>query len=395
MGVAIPPPLLMVIEDVGWWKGSGNAKEGEPFRTGMGRDHFPEDYEALVRLAKKLGTQVVTGLVLCEWDRKGFLTQIPSTTWLGKEWKGCREGGERQQKAVSILNENRAYICPALHGVGHEYWIDGEPDRSEFHNAHGLMRDREEVLKHLWAFFRIYESMGLSLEPPRIFIPPALKHSFGNGEDGFQKMIAEFGIHFVLTVFGKARKFTPPHFPAVTEECGVVLVERGIAPVSWNHISASPVFDFDQPVLPLHWANILHRDPLRNGEVVDRWVAHLKKGVEKNEFVLLDDALSSLRQIIIFSVSDIYRGSDGIVIDIHNAQKILPGMLQERGFYASLPPDKTIDAQDGRIEPADHIMKNLVRIFPWKGIDAIRITKRKCGFIPAVNSSFAIPPLLF
>ena len=369
----IPPPLLVVVEDVGWWSGFNGASSGEPFRTGMNRNHVPEDYEALVRLAGKLGTQIVAGLVLCEWDRKGFLAEIPSTTWMGKNWKGCRTGMEFQEQVVSILNENKHGVCPAVHGVGHEYWLNGKADRTEFHNADGVMRCKNEVESHLRAFFRLYESTGLSLDSPRIFIPPALMHSYGNGEQGFQKILAGFGIRFVITVLEKARSFKAPLFPTVTEDCGVVLVERGTAPVSWGTVAADPVFAFDHPVLPLHWANILDNDPARNIDVVDRWADHLKNGAEANGFVFLPDALRSLRQIVVSQLAVIRKDNEGTTLDLCPVNQVMPNVLHKTGFYVSLPQGLTLNENDGRIEPAGHIRRDLVKILPFKGVDILRL----------------------
>jgi hypothetical protein len=375
-GGIIPPPLLVVIEDVGWWCGISRPEKGEPFRTGMPRNHVPEDYEALVRLARKLGTQVVAGMVLCEWDREGFLSGIPSSTWLGKNWKESREGMDFQERSVAILNENTGWVCAAVHGVGHEFWIDGNPDRTEFHDASGVMRDRGVVAEHLRAFFRLFETTGLKLDIPRIFIPPALKHSFGNVADGFQKILSDFGIRFVLTVFEKARQHRPPLFPSVTEECGVVLVERGTAPVSWDDVSALPRFSFNHPVIPLHWANILNEDPQKNDEVVDRWVGCLKNGAGEHGFVFLSDALSSLVQIVVHQLSEIQKRPDGTVIDIRNVKKVMPVFLLEKGFYASLGPHETIHEKDGRIEPAGHVRKDLVKILPFESAETLRIVTR-------------------
>ncbi len=373
-GIVIPPPLLVVVEDVGWWSGFNGAASGEPFRTGMARNHGPEDYEALVRLARKLGTQIVTGLVLCEWDRQGFLAGIPSSTWMGKNWKGCRTGMEYQERVVAILNENIEFICPAVHGVGHEYWLNGKADRTEFHTAEGMMRCKTEAVSHLQAFFSIYESTGLCLEPIRIFIPPALKHSYGNGEQGFQKILGQFDIRFVITVFEKARAYRAPMFPTVTEDSGVVLVERGVAPVSWDTVAADPVFPFDHPVLPLHWANILSRDPLQNIGVVDRWADFLIKGAEAGGFVFLPDALRSLRQIVVSQLAVIRKDNEGTTLDLCQVNQVMPNVLTETGFYTSLPQGLALNENDGRIEPADHIRCDLVRILPFKGVETLRFS---------------------
>nr|NJM03197.1 hypothetical protein [Desulfobacula sp.] len=84
MKITIPMPLLVSIDDVGWWKGANGSGVNQPFRTGMPRDHVPEDYLALADLGRRLDMRLLAGFVLCEWDRGHILRNLPSSTWMGK-----------------------------------------------------------------------------------------------------------------------------------------------------------------------------------------------------------------------------------------------------------------------------------------------------------------------
>ena len=68
--VSIPLPIQIVIDDVGWWSGKDGHENQEPFRTGISRNHVPEDYEAIVYLGKALGIQPQAAMVMCEWDNR-------------------------------------------------------------------------------------------------------------------------------------------------------------------------------------------------------------------------------------------------------------------------------------------------------------------------------------
>jgi hypothetical protein len=367
----IPPPLLVVVEDVGWWSGFSRPEANEPFRTGMGRMHGPADYSALVRLAEALNTQIIAGFVLCEWDRTGILRDCPSATWKGAAWRGGGVDVGDLESAAAILNENTKSLCIALHGVGHEYWSDGKAFRSEFHDENGTMRLREDVIDHIRFFRRLLTSSGIRSPFPGVFIPPALKHSFGDGETGFQKILADEGIRFVITVFDKARRYSSPMFADVTSECGVALIERGLSPVSWDTVAAEPNFTFSHPVLPLHWANLLHSDTSRNSEVVDAWVSYLVDGARRNGFVFFRDAMDALVQIVYFRLARIRESEGGGVLDISDVRRVIPE-LAGRGVAVRMPDEWGLYDGDGWIS-TESAGEGLVRLVPASHSDLIRI----------------------
>jgi hypothetical protein len=370
--IRIPPPLLLVIEDVGWWNGHSLPEVNQPFRTGMSRMHCAEDYSAIIRLSRLLKTQILAGFVLCEWDRTGILRELPTATWMGSLWPGCMTGHKYQTQVVSILNENPEYLRLAMHGVGHECWIEGVASRSEFHDANGVMRDKNQVINHIRMFGKLLKTSGIEAPFPKIFIPPALKHSFGDGEQGFQKILADFGIRYVLTVFEKAKQFAPPMYTGLTRECGVTLIERGLAPVSWDQVSAKPQFPFNHPVIPLHWANILHPVPEQNTGVVDRWAEFLADGARHNGFIFLPDVDSSLSQIVYNQLTRIQPIKNGAILDISDVKPMLSNQTNH-GFYVNLPPSSRIREQGGVMEPADHIQKGLVRLIPSQHNEQITV----------------------
>jgi hypothetical protein len=368
----IPPPLLVVVEDVGWWSGFSRPESNEPFRTGMGRMHGTADYSALVRLAEALNTQIIVGFVLCEWDRMGILRDCPSATWKGRAWRGSGVDAGDLESAAAIVNANPEGLCMALHGVGHEYWSDGISFRSEFHDENGTMRSREDVVDHIRFFWRLLASSGIRSPFPEVFIPPALKHSFGDGETGFQKILADAGIRFVITVFDKARRYSSPMFADVTSECGVTLIERGLSPVSWDTVAAEPNFSFSHPVLPLHWANLLHNDMSRNSEVVDAWGAYLADGACRNGFVFFRDAMDALVQIVYFKLARIRESEGGVMLDISDVRRVIPAFAG-RGVAVRIPDDYVLHDGDGwfRSESAG---EGLVRLIPAAHSDIVRIS---------------------
>ncbi len=388
--ISIPMPFQIVVEDVGWWSGTDGSRYNEPFRTGMGRPHHLLDYQALATLGKSLGMRPQLSFVLCEWDRKNILKKVPTATWMGKAWNNTPNIGPRLDAAAHILAANRDHLEIGLHGVGHEYWEGGVSSRTEFHDQNGVMRPRDEILRHLDCFGEILEQNGLGVFPES-FVPPALNHSFGNGEAGFQEIVKQYGVKYVSTIFERARQFSPPRAEGLTWERGVILLERGEAPVPWHRIAAAPEFSFESPLLSLHWANLLHPDPARNREVVERWVDFIREAGSGFDRLLSGDTPSCWTQFVFRTLSEIRPMGRGFEIHIAPVTELPRGLLKnsftvrvrkrfpERSSTEDLGPRPTWALAGGKLvyaEPAPPSLRNTtwtMEIFPEKNSRSLHL----------------------
>ncbi len=350
--ISIPMPLQIVVEDAGWWSGTDGSARGEPFRTAMGRRHLPEDYEALAALGARLGMRPLLPFVLAEWDRRNILRKIPSATWMGEEWDNRGNVGPWLWLAADILRKNACHLEIGLHGVGHEYWQSGRMSRSEFHDAHGVMRPESRVVRHLEAFGEILAENDLG-PFPEAFVPPALHHSFGNGASGFQEILSRFGVRFVTTIFHRAKAWSKPLHKRLTWECGVLLLERGASPVPWDSVAAKPAFSFDGPILSLHWANLLHPDPAKNIEVVDRWADFIRPANRSFHRMLSSGTAACRTQFAFRSLARITPREKGFEIDIGQLDS-LPAKTIDRSFHVKIrtagpdPTERTGPPETGR-----------------------------------------------
>ncbi len=367
--ITIPAPFIVVIEDVGWWNGFDGSESNQPFRTGMNREHCPEDYEAVAFLGKAIGIQIIAGFVWCEWDINNLLKKVPSSTWMGKKWNNPVRKTRLYEAAADSLNRNFNNIEIGFHGLGHEFWANDIALRTEFHDTDGNMRNRGEIRKHFEVFEEICKNSGIKTPRPEIFIPPALKHSFGNNEAGFQKILQDFGFNFVITVFDKAKKYNKPLYEKFTKECGVTLIERGLSPVKWNEVSAEPVFSFEWPVLSLHWSNILHFYPEKNISVVKKWADFLNNEVVKHDLIILPNAKESLVQLIYSNLAEIKTFENVVEINLEKVRDVLPD-LDENIFYVKIDinPEKPIKVKGGKIVSIkkNGITETLLKIKPAK-----------------------------
>ncbi len=315
--VALPMPLLLVVEDVGWWQGEDGSDRNQPYRNGFCRRHCLADYQALVGLSERLSMRIVIAMVLGEWDRSNLLRDVAGSTWMGHAWDNRSNQGPWLDEAADYLLGHQRQLELAVHGLCHEFWQDGKMRRSEFHDDDGRMRPREIVVSHLEAYGAILRENGF-MDFPRLFVPPALRHSFGNGKESIQELLKGFGIDYVTTRFAKALQYRPPIHEMITWESGVAILERGISPVGWHDVAAIPGELPATPIVALHWGNLLHADPQRNGEVVDRWVEKIRNATAGIERILAADVADCWRQAAILYLADIHSDNKTISINLRH-----------------------------------------------------------------------------
>lgn len=373
-------PLMISVEDVGWWSGKDGSAYNQPYRTGMQRDHVPEDYIALAALGKGLDTRILAGFVLCEWDKENILRQVPSTTWMGDQWKLSGKNQDQKERAADIIKGHKKYIEFGFHGVGHEFWENGKMQRSEFHDALCEMRNRDEIKKHFDCFFKLMHQYHFDFTP-RTFIPPALKHSFGNPDHGFQALLNEIGIHYVTLIFKRAKQYSPQKTQKITWDNRVLLVERGESDIKWNVTAADPYFRFDGPVMALHWANILHFYPEKNMEVVENWIQYIKETSRQNDILLTLDTASCLTQYLHRIYSKIKKSGEDFSIDV-NWMKKIPGnsMGQTIFLKLELPPDIGLKIAGAKAQAVTRSAEaGFLKLYIPKGTHKIGfLTQKKC-----------------
>ena len=346
LSISLPMPVLVVVEDVGWWRGEDGSGQGQPYRNGFSRDHCLADYHALVRLSRALGMRVVIGMVLGEWDCTNLLRQVPGATWQGELWDNSGNLGPHLDEAAAYLSDHQRFFELACHGLCHEFWQDGTLSRSEFHDKMGVMRAEEVVRRHLAAYAEILAINRLP-PSPRVFLPPALCHGFG-AADSMQKLLGDFGYDTVITSFSRMHCRREPQSPWLAWEHGVRLVERGNAPVPWHVAAATPEWDFAGPILALHWSNLLHHQPSASSAVVDGWVDLVRRGTGGLDRLLAADLQACWDQLIVWSLAEIACDDDRAIIDLRRARAV-PG-YSGRFLLKSLgPPGVGLFASDARI----------------------------------------------
>jgi hypothetical protein len=365
--VSLPMPIFLVVEDVGWWQGTDGSANNEPYRNGFTRRHCLDDYRALARLARRLKMRIALGMVLGEWDRGNLLKDVAGATWMGHSWDNRINQGPWLDEAAQYLRDRQDCLEIACHGLCHEFWRDGRMERSEFHDQSGLMRPRKSVKKHLDAFAKLLVEYNLS-GFPRLFLPPALHHSFGNGQDSIQAILHDYGISYVVTAFSRARRYSEPLHEKITWECGVGLLERGFAPVPWHEAAARPAWDFQNPILPLHWSNLLHSDPEKNFAVVDAWAKMLENKANTMAYMLAADIASCWSQAAAYHLVKMAADDEKITLDLRLLETV-PGVDGSIFLKIQCPPDLIWQCRGGHLVScrSDPSGIETVRLRPIKG----------------------------
>ncbi|MDF2722302.1 MAG: hypothetical protein K0Q59_1977 [Paenibacillus sp.] len=319
----VPMAVQIVIDDVGWWSGKDDHETGGPYRTGMLRDHTIEDYRAIIELGQRLSIRPQAAMIIGEWDRTNVLRRIPSATPQGEAWDNRRWVGPWLDEAAELFRRHDEFIELTLHGLYHEYWQDGQPTRAEWFDPNGRMRPESDVRAHLDAFAEILEQNGLG-PLPRSFVPPAYRYRF-RSEEGFADILAEYGIRYLTTVFNRKdanhSKLVSPWFgfdsSLIAVEWGAALGDTGRSVLPWYTANpqVSKVKSAEGPVLGLHWPNLLHLDPARNGEVIEQWVAYLRQFEHRPDRMLARNTEEGYAQLMYYTGTDVTVAENVIHLD--------------------------------------------------------------------------------
>lgn len=324
----IPQPLQVVVDDVGWWSGEDGSARGEPFRTSMPRPHAVADYQALIDLGRRTGTRPLAAFMLGEWDRWNWLRALPSATWQGAGWNNARWSGPWLDEAADLLRREAAHVELALHGLCHEFWhwdgpLKGACSRAEWFTKESAMRPRDEVLRHLDLYYKLWDAHQLGPHP-RTFVPCAFLYRTGLGPDGMGPLLSRAGISAISTPFNRlGRDSSPPRAPFFYDD-SMLMLDRSQNDIPWRQVGPSADYTIRGPTLGLHWPQLLHEDPARNGEAVDEWVRLLQRAGDQPAFMLAPDSQRYIEQVLHHAVTTIACSGASVTLDAR-AYFALPG----------------------------------------------------------------------
>jgi len=288
-------------------------------------------------LGNILGIRPQAAMVLCEWDKFNILRKLPSSTWMGEKWDNSKWVGPWLEEAADIINNNRNNFEITLHGVGHEYWIDGFFSRAEWATKDGIMRAEDQVEKHFDFYHEILNQNKLG-DFPKSFVPTAFCHAFGKTRGGnisIAELLKKRGIYYINTPFSSMANSESVSNGFFGFDSGVITVDRGQDLLDWNIIGVPPNGSIKGPVCGLHWPNLLHSDPKRNSESVSEWVKLLKPYNENIETMLATNSEQFQVQLAHFGCTGVKVDENNIELDFVNTDS-LPVSYYKDEFFIKL-----------------------------------------------------------
>ncbi len=350
----IPLPIQVVIDDVGWWSGKDGTVNQEPYRTGINRNHVVADYQAIINLGKALGIRPQAATILCEWDRKNILKDVPHSNWMGKNWDNSKWVGSWLEEATDIIKSNQEHFELSLHGLAHEWWEDGKVSRAEWaEEMSGIMCAKDIVEQHLDAFGEILNQNNLGSLFPKSYIPTNFCHTFGvsEGHDiSMAQILKNRGFTYINTAYEwRFHGIEKVKHGLFGVDSGVLTVDRGHDLLGWNTIGQKPTGKIKGATCGMHWANILHTNPKQNSEIVDGWVKVLSPYNDKQETMLAKNSLEFQKQLTHHITTKVEVAENEIKLDFNDTNK-LGTIVANNEFFVKIKSENELSFSSDNID---------------------------------------------
>ncbi len=353
--VLIPAALQINMDDVGWWCGRDDRKIGGPSRTGMPRNHYVEDYQAVADLGAELNMQINCAFVLGEWDMENRLgREIPHFSHFGAKWNNASYRKQEDLERAAEIIRNSPHIGVTMHGLYHGYYMPGidNHDCSDYLYAiNGKQHyvPEKEIRLRIEHFLRLCEKYDFRKEIIS-FIPPSFRHE----PFGISEILKEYGIRYIFTHFENlyldTRNLKEMVFDSVFVEDGIITVDQKYHSIPWDAVDA----DFAvQPtaygVLSSHWPNYLNMNPQKYHETRQRIVHYFKKCAETFGIILSRSAAFAATQELYKKYAKTVQNGNTWVIDLSQVPKV-PGRLDSFFISAKTSPVSVEGAALGEME---------------------------------------------
>jgi len=292
--VIFPRAFAFAIDDLGWNIGNdyGNMDGHGPYRIGIDRKLDINNYKCIVEVGKAVGVRIQSLFILAEMDRFNILSKYPTTTWQGKDWDNAKNVCQEQLDIMNYVKENAAFMEFGLHGVGHEYWVDGVKKRAEWYCTQDNHPWPEKSIKiHIQCFKDIMAQYGLTEKNgqrfPESFVPCAYGYYWNPGADySTGKLLADNGLKYVNTLFEYIEELNPPKGNnGGGFDNGVIVVNRRNYGNQWWKQSTLPTIPLDEQesdIIETHWANWLAQDDFVQNLTTQSFIEYYKM-VQKSE----------------------------------------------------------------------------------------------------------------
>ncbi len=340
-----PRPFAFAVDDLGWNIGNdtGDIDNQGPYRIGLNRKMTIKDYEAIIKVGKQVGVRVQCLFILSEMDRLNILKNYPTTTWQGANWDNSHNINNEQINIMNYVKENAAYMEFGLHGVGHEYWVNGQKKRAEWYcieDNHpwkeNIMQDHIQCIKNIMAQYGLSKKNGHSF--PESFVPTAYGYYWNpNGTYSTGKIMSNAGVKYVNTLFSEIEELNPPKEPnGGGFDHGVLVINRINYGNEWYQLDALPTESLkkqESDIIETHWSNWLAQDDFLQNETNQKFVDYYKMVQNTPDRYVAKNTEQFYAQWLYKKYTTIKENDQGLV-DIDNTQ--MPDIVYNNNLLGNL-----------------------------------------------------------
>ena len=348
----IPVSFVIEMDDVGWDNGRDLRLSGKASRSGLPRNHVPEDYAVLKELSDTTGKNLVCALCLGDWDKDNLLRGEVGITHDPYGWDRASEIDiEKMTKNRDIL-ESAEHIEYMLHALLHGVYDENGKQLTEHEfytrttdsdgNSIPVILPEDDFNRRLDLFFKIYDSWGFK-KPVKSFVVP-------NGVSGMSYETVE---ETTRRLYNYGIRFWSDSFTFKE----TVRIINGVACFKWGKngfVMPWNAYDMDPSefgpfveegspknscLLGSHWTNYLRFNPKKNHLNIPRWLSYYEKQSETFGTALANSLAEGVNQLIHYEYAKIEKLDSGYSIDLSDA--IALGFDEfEKEFIISLTKDE-------------------------------------------------------
>ncbi|MBR5322211.1 MAG: hypothetical protein IKU48_01520 [Clostridia bacterium] len=351
--IILPSAIQICVDDVGWFTGEDARYAGKPSRTGMVRNHVPEDYIALNEIGKAIGQKLICPIVLGEWDKDNLLRGEIGITYQPNTWDRASTLNMKLAEKCFEAAESSEFIEYAYHGVLHGNYDEkgrqiteeecftypADSGKSYFHTGKATVQPEEEIAHRFELFYKIYDSWGFKKKIRTHTAPNSVPRTITSEEVlPLAHVINKHNISYWVNGW----KGINGHMEFID---GILYMEKGTnTKIPWNACDVDPLLLADcakegderlGTIINSHWPNYLRFHKEHNLERVENWKKFFERQSEIFGLMVSKDVAFAGNQCIYRNYSKIETEKNVIKIDVTNAATISPKHTFGE-FYVSL-----------------------------------------------------------
>jgi len=350
--VILPSAIQICSDDVGWFRGADDRYAGRPSRTGMPRNHVPEDYIALNEIGKAIGQKIACPLVIGEWDKDNILRGERGISYQPCTWDRASTIDMKLAEKCFEAAESSEFIEYAYHGVLHgnydengkqiteeECFTYHDEGQSYSHTGRAYIQSEEEIAHRFELFFKIYDSWGFK-KKIRTYVAPNAVPAVITSEEALPlaHVLNKHDISYWMNSWKNKYGYT--EFID-----GILYMEKGTnTRIPWNACDIDPLLLADCAkegeenlgiIIDSHWPNYLRFHKEYNLERVENWKKFFERQSEIFGLMVSKDIAFAGNQCIYRNYSKVDVEKNIIKIDVTKASTISPKHTFGE-FYVSL-----------------------------------------------------------